>query len=231
MTDSSPPRITRTAASEGVHDAGWRYLLGAFQTAVPVSSLAEGVAVAAATLAVTGGDADEQLRTDIRADRVELTLQPRTSAHVDERSIELANGITAALTQQGWRTVALGADLTPLRGVQGFEIAIDTMDLTAIRPFWKAVLGYVDEPGSHNALVDPLRQGPAFWFQQMDQPRTQRNRIHFDITVPHDEAQQRIDAAVAAGGTLVSDAAARSFWILADREGNEICICTWLDRD
>ena len=65
----------------------------------------------------------------------------------------------------------------------------------------------------------------------MDEPRVQRNRIHFDIVVPHDEAQRRLEASLAAGGTLVSDAEAPSFWILADREGNEICICTWQARD
>jgi len=228
-------RIARTAASDGVQEAGWRLILGAFQTAVPVGSLTEAMAASAAAVAAAAGSADgaadEHLRLHARADRVELTLLPRTTAHVDERSIELANTISSALAAQGWRTVALSADLPSHRSVQGLEIAIDTMDLTAIRPFWKAVLGYVDEPGSTNAIVDPLRQGPAFWFQQMDEPRTQRNRIHFDVTVPHDEAEARIAAALDAGGTLVSDAEARSFWILADADGNEICICTWQDRD
>ena len=65
----------------------------------------------------------------------------------------------------------------------------------------------------------------------MDEPRIQRNRIHLDVTVPHDVAQQRIAAALAAGGTLVSDTAAPAFWILADPEGNEACICTWQGRD
>jgi 4a-hydroxytetrahydrobiopterin dehydratase len=64
----------------------------------------------------------------------------------------------------------------------------------------------------------------------MDEPRPQRNRIHLDITVPHDRAQERIDAALAAGGTLVTDEHARAFWVLADAEGNEACICTWQDR-
>lgn len=224
-------RITRTAASEGVHELGWRLILGAFQTSVPVGSLAEALAVSAAALAATEGDADDHLRVDARADRVELALLPRGTAHVDEHSIDLANAITTALSAQGWHTVARSTDLPAHRGVQGLEIAIDTMDMAAIRPFWKAVLSYVDEPGSDNALVDPLRQGPAFWFQRMDEPRPQRNRIHFDVTVAHDEAEERIAAALEAGGVLVSDAAARSFWILADREGNEICVCTWQDRD
>ena len=108
------------------------------------------------------------------------------------------------------------------------------MDIAAIRPFWKAVMGYGDEPergGPEDAVVDPVGQGPAIWFQQMDVPRTQRNRIHFDIAVSHDEADGRVQAALAAGGVLVSDASARRFWILADSEGNEVCVCTWQDRE
>jgi 4a-hydroxytetrahydrobiopterin dehydratase len=30
---------------------------------------------------------------------------------------------------------------------------------------------------------------------------------------------------------MVSDERARAFWILADAEGNEVCVCTWQDRD
>jgi Glyoxalase-like domain len=47
--------------------------------------------------------------------------------------------------------------------------------------------------------------GPLFWFQQMDAPRPQRNRIHIDVWVPHDRAEERVAAAVAAGGVLVTD--------------------------
>jgi 4a-hydroxytetrahydrobiopterin dehydratase len=65
----------------------------------------------------------------------------------------------------------------------------------------------------------------------MDEPRPQRNRIHLDVSVPHDEAPRRIDAALAAGGVLVSDAEAPAFWVLADAEGNEACITTWQGRD
>ena len=37
-------------------------------------------------------------------------------------------------------------------------------------------------------------------------------------------------AALAAGGTMVNDSYARAFWVLADPEGNEACLCTWEDR-
>jgi 4a-hydroxytetrahydrobiopterin dehydratase len=65
----------------------------------------------------------------------------------------------------------------------------------------------------------------------MDAPRPQRNRIHIDVDVPHREAKARLDASIAAGGRLLSDAGAPAFLVLADPEGNEACICTWQGRD
>jgi 4a-hydroxytetrahydrobiopterin dehydratase len=65
----------------------------------------------------------------------------------------------------------------------------------------------------------------------MDAPRPQRNRIHLDISVPHELAAGRIEAAVAAGGRVVYEKEAPAFWVLADPEGNEVCITTWQGRD
>jgi 4a-hydroxytetrahydrobiopterin dehydratase len=120
------------------------------------------------------------------------------------------------------------------RSVQLIEIGIDALDIPSIRPFWKAAMAYGDEGeknGPKDALIDTLGQGPAIWFQQMDAPRPQRNRIHFDISVPHDEARSRMAAIEAAGGTLVNDKEAPAFWVYADPEGNEVCITTWQGRD
>jgi 4a-hydroxytetrahydrobiopterin dehydratase len=75
--------------------------------------------------------------------------------------------------------------------------------------------------------VRDRRSGSSRWTSRA--PR--RNRIHLDISVPHDEAQHRIQATLAAGGRLVSDAEAPAFWVLADPEGNEACITTWQGRD
>jgi 4a-hydroxytetrahydrobiopterin dehydratase len=105
-----------------------------------------------------------------------------------------------------------------------------------VLPFWRAVLAYIDDdiaPGSTEvlgALRDPTGIGPRFWFQQMDEPRRERSRFHIDVTVPHELADERVAAAIAAGGTLVTDDYARSWWVLADPEGNEACVCTWQDR-
>jgi 4a-hydroxytetrahydrobiopterin dehydratase len=61
----------------------------------------------------------------------------------------------------------------------------------------------------------------------MDAPRRERNRIHLDVAVPHDQAK----ALIAAGGRLVTDAHAPKWWVLADAEGNEACVATWVGRE
>ena len=224
--------VSRTAASAAVEDSAWRYVLGRLMTSIPVAGLAEGMASARAAVDACGADADGHLVIDVRESRVELAVQTIEMDAPTELDVELTQRITSAVRELGLEPA--GVTSTDARSMQTLEIAIDTLDAARIRPFWKAVLGYVDEPNyreAPNAIVDPARQGPAFWFQRMDEPRPQRNRIHFDITVPHDEADGRIAAALAAGGTMVSDAAARAFWILADAEGNEICVCTWQDRE
>jgi 4a-hydroxytetrahydrobiopterin dehydratase len=229
--DDTP--LSRTAASAAVQDIGWRYLLGTLAVAVPVRSLAQASEVAAAAVAVCADDADGHLRVDLRPDRVELSVGTAALGEVTGRDARLAHGIASAVAALGLHPAEPTSAQTP-RPVQQLEMAIDALDIPAIRPFWKAVLAYADEPGSHGpqaAIVDPAGQLPAVWFQQMDAPRPQRNRVHFDITVAHDEAEARVGAALAAGGQLVNDSFARSFWVLADAEGNEVCVCTWTDRD
>jgi 4a-hydroxytetrahydrobiopterin dehydratase len=227
--------LPRPAASAAVEAIGWRYLLGAFCTSIRVESATQAARVATAIVDACGDGADEHLRIDLRPDRVEATLMDITIAEVTARDVELAHAITSAVAElglsTGWAAAAPGRTTRP---IQSLELAIDAIDIAAIRPFWRAVMAYVDEPGRSgptDPLVDPARQGPAIWFQQMDAPRPQRNRIHLDLTVTHDEAEARVDAALDAGGRLVSDARARAFWILADAEGNEVCVCTWQDRD
>jgi 4a-hydroxytetrahydrobiopterin dehydratase len=220
-------------ASDTVSGLGWRYVLGLLQTSVQVQSLAQAIDVATRTVAASGPDADEHLWVDIRRDRVVLTLQSLATASVAPQDLELARRIATVVRELG---LTLDAEVGggALRSVQVLEIAIDALDIASIRPFWKAVMGYADEAGKagpEDVLVDPVGQGPAIWFQQMDAPRPQRNRIHLDISVPHDEAPHRLQGAPAAGGTVVSDRWAPAFWVLADAEGNEACITTWQGRD
>jgi 4a-hydroxytetrahydrobiopterin dehydratase len=225
-------RLTRQQVSDAVSPLGWRLVLGAVYTQVDVSSLTRAAEVAVIAAAGVGPDGQQRLTADVRADRAVLRLVPPDEGLATGREVRLAREVSEALAAQGLQTVP-GLDDGPGL-LQGLEIAIDAIDIPAVRPFWKAVTGYVDEPGPSDlsdGLVDPIGRGPAIWFQQMDAPRPQRNRIHLDVDVPHEAAQARVRAAVAAGGTLLSDARAPAFWVLADPEGNEACICTWQARD
>jgi 4a-hydroxytetrahydrobiopterin dehydratase len=225
--------LSRAEASAAVTGLGWRYVLGQLRTTVPVTSLAQAARAAACAVAAAGPDADQSLSLDARHDGLVLSLQSVAATWVTGRETRLARQISAAISELGLATTP-GLAATSPRSVQVVEIAIDALDIAVIRPFWLAVLGYTSEPGEdgpEDAIVDPVGQGPAIWFQQMDEPRPQRNRIHFDVCVPHDEAQARIAATVAAGGTLLDDAEAPAFWVLADAEGNEACITTWQGRD
>ncbi|BBX36326.1 hypothetical protein MMAG44476_04587 [Mycolicibacterium mageritense DSM 44476 = CIP 104973] len=219
--------LTRRQLSDTVGALGWRLVLGAIYTEVLAPSMSDAVAAASHAVAAAGRDAARHLAIDIRADRAVLRLRSADSATATERDLELAQALSQALAARGFELTTGGA-------VQAVEIAIDALDIAAVRPFWKAITDYEDEPGPSDlnaGLVDPFGRGPAIWFQQMDSPRPQRNRIHLDIDVPHDVATARIEAALAAGGTLLSDDAAPAFWVLADAEGNEACICTWQGRD
>jgi 4a-hydroxytetrahydrobiopterin dehydratase len=225
--------LRRQEASAAVTGLGWRYVLGLLRTTLPAGSLAEAAELAGRVAAACGAEADGRLWIDLRRDQLVLSLQSPAAAEVTPREVALARRISEVADGLGLATGAGVGGGAP-RSVQVLEIAIDAMDIAAVRPFWKAVLGYTDEPGRsgpEDALVDPVGQGPAVWFQQMDAPRPQRNRIHLDVSVPHDEAQRRIRATLAAGGRLVYDAEAPAFWVLADPEGNEACVTTWEGRD
>ena len=115
--------------------------------------------------------------------------------------------------------------------VENVVVTIDALDIDKVLPFWRAVLGYGDRDGGPvEELNDRHRRKPVVGFQQMNAPRPQRNRIHLDIWVPHDQAEARVAAAVAAGGRVVSDEMALSGWVLADPEGNEACVATGSGR-
>ncbi len=205
----------------------WRVILRRIEATFLASSF-DGAAKFVVQIADAAEIAEHHPDVDLRyPGRVHVVLTTHATDSLTDADVDLAKTISHLAGQAGLVS-------EPSRGM-AVEVAVDAIDIDAVRQFWKAVLGYEDEPppvpgGQVIALFDPLRVGPTFWFQQMDAPRPQRNRIHIDVSVPHDLAEQRVAAAIAAGGHLVSEARARAFWILADPEGNEACVCTWQDR-
>ncbi|WP_374314343.1 VOC family protein [Microbacterium sp.] len=95
------------------------------------------------------------------------------------------------------------------------------------RPFFLAALGY--EPLGDTDAADPLRRGPQLAFNPITGDAPARGRTHFDVFVPADQAQARVDAALAAGGRLVDDAHAPAWWSLASPENHGVDIAAWTD--
>lgn len=215
-----PERITprQFQESEGVED--WREVgIGAcacFRT----GSFAKGVAL----VDEMGRLADAMNHhpdVDLQYTTVTVRLLTHDILGLSDLDVQLARQISAAAR-------ALDVDADPA-AVQSVQLTMDALVTADVRPFWCAVLGY-DEVGDEDAL-DPRGRGPSIWFQSMDAPRPQRNRLHIDVFVPHDTAEARVAAALAAGGRLVDDSHAPNWWTLADAEGNEVDVATTLARD
>jgi 4a-hydroxytetrahydrobiopterin dehydratase len=203
----------------------WRVVLGRLHATFATGSFDAGLRLVD-RIGELAAEANHHPDVDLRYGTVHVSLVSHDANGLTDADVALAGRISAAADALG----IVGEPTSP----QGLEVAIDALDIPSVLPFWRAVLGYADERApaqdASPALVDPAGIGPAFWFQQMDAPRPQRNRVHIDVSVPHDVAPARVAAAIAAGGRLVSDARAPSFWVLADAEGNEACVCTWQGR-
>ena len=216
--------LTRKQAQAAAQPHAWRYLLGRFEAVFPVASLHEAAELAsvATEAAGTGGE----VSIDLRSDRVRVMVGG--SHGVDELVTEELDLVAGAIQRAGW-TPAPPTSARFGRPTMAMEFAIDAINPSAIRPFWKAALNFVE--ASDGSFIDPADQFPSLWFQQMDAPRMERNRIHVDVTVAHDEAEARIAEVIAAGGIVGPTSMPPSFTVLIDPEGNEVCICTWSGRD
>ena len=213
-------RITPRQFHESVGVADWRVLFEGACAHFRTGSFATGVALVDA-IGRLADAANHHPDVDLRYEGVTVRLATHDIDGLSERDVTLARQISAAA-----RGLDVPADPT---AVQTVQVTIDALVGAEVRPFWRAVLGY-REVGDED-LLDPHSRGPSFWFQQMDAPRPQRNRIHVDVSVPHDQAEARVAAAIAAGGHLVTDRHAPAWWTLADAEGNEADVATWMGRD
>lgn len=211
--------------SKGPETADWHVLFGAM-TFYPVESPRRAGELASA-VAGLADDAGLPLMVDLRPDGV--TIDGGKDQWEDGKGsatsgfLDLAGGIQTAA-----RDLGLSADLTRPRFVQ---LGIDGVDVPAVRAFWASVLGYqYDSRTFVTDIYDPRRLNPVLFFQQMDASdtdrRQHRNRIHIDLVVPDDQAQSRIESAVAAGGRIVGENASGRH-ILGDPEGNEVHIVTF----
>lgn len=224
--DGFMPPLTRREAQSAAQPFGWRYLLGTLEAIYPVSSITEASALAAIATKVAGRSSERRLQVDLRGHRVRVAVSDQ--GVISEHEVELMRAVAGAIEKRGWQA-APATHREFARPVMALEWCIDTANPDAIRDFWREALSY--DVASDGSLFDPAGQGPSLWFQDMNPVRKERNRLHVDVLVAHDEAPHRIARVLAAGGTLGPTSREPAFSVLIDRDGNEVCICTWSGRD
>ena len=180
-------------SADGIDD--WVVLHGGPTALFRVGSLHEAARLAAAVADVPG--LEERTLLTAAADRLTVKLT-REMWGTEAQHAEVARAISAIAREHG-------ATADP-SAVQEVQLAIaakpDAIDL----PFWRAVLGYA--PLHEDNCIDPLGQGSTVWMQDLDPHKPLRHAMHVDVSVARDQAEARLHAALAAGGTVVDDSSA-----------------------
>lgn len=132
---------------------------------------------------------------DVRPEGVVVRIPNRRTEGTPAAAAEFA----AAVSQAGSKLL-LTADPSL---AQSIGIYVAQHSQPDVRPFFTAALGY--EAFGDTDAVDPLRCGPQLAFNPVTGDSPARGRTHFDVFVPADQAQARVDAALAAGGRLSDD--------------------------
>jgi 4a-hydroxytetrahydrobiopterin dehydratase len=203
----------RFLAAERVAD--WVVLHGGATAVFRVPSLAEAARLAEAVAHISGLDGTLMTLADGRL-TVRLT---RGVFRLEERHVELARAVSAVARDHG-----ATADRSLAQEVQ---LAVAARPAAIDVGFWRAVLGYAELDDDNG--VDPLGHGSTVWMQSLDPAKSLRHAMHVDVSVAREQAEQRLAAALAAGGRVVDDSDAPLAWILADRAGNRVCIAAWPD--
>src|SRR4051794_17889249 len=203
----------RFLAAEGVAD--WAVLHGGAMAVFRVPSLVEAAQLAEAVARISGLDGSLMTLTDGQL-TVRLT---RGIFALEERHVELAQAVSAVAREHG-----ATAD-RPL--AQEGQLAIAAQPHAIDVGFWRA--GPRDAELDDDNAVDPLGHGSTVWMQSLDPAKSLRHAMHVDVSVAREQAEQRLTAALAAGGRIVDDSNAPNAWILADRAGNRVCIAAWPD--
>jgi 4a-hydroxytetrahydrobiopterin dehydratase len=209
---------------EGVED--WRVIGDGACAYFRTGLFAAGVRLVQAISQLPGIE-DHKPDVDLRHDGVTVRLITYTDDYygMSGRDVEMARQISAAARRLGLAAVP--------SAVQSLLVIPGATSTAEVMPFWRAALGYEprrDSPAED--LVDPRGRWPGFWFEQMRTPRADGGgAIHVAIWVPYEQAEARIAAALAAGGRMVRDEFAPSWWTLADAVGNEVDIATTRGRE
>jgi 4a-hydroxytetrahydrobiopterin dehydratase len=137
---------------------------------------------------------------------------------VTQKDIDLARQISEIARHRGLEAAPTA--------VTQLEMALDTAQEDRIAPFWSALLTGSPDNKIYDSIFDPTGRVPSLWFQRTEEHESPRQRWHFDLWLAPEITSDRIAAAVAAGGRIVDDSAAPSATVLADHDGNRVCVCS-----
>lgn len=221
------PRARLTATE--VREAGladWRLLMGRIRARFSTGDFAAGMGLVNA-VAEAAERADHHPDVTITYGDVIVSLSSHDVHGITSRDLDLAREISALAAERG-----LAADVA---GLTQLDIGLDTGRGAELAPFYAALLGSTVQRGEP---VDATGQVPTIWWQDQHDldpdhalpEQSFEQRWHFDVWVPEDDAPRRLQAVLDAGGALVSDRAAPSYWVVEDADGNRSCICTTVGR-
>jgi hypothetical protein len=129
---------------------------------------------------------------------------------------------TVMADPEGGEYCAFLRDDPPAERLHG--LVVDSADPAAQAEWWGAVYGapVVHNPRGYSTLENVLGMPILTMdFDSIPEPKTAKNRIHWDVTVP--ALQPLIDA----GATVLALPNEQARWhVLADPEGNEFCAFT-----
>ncbi len=114
--------------------------------------------------------------------------------------------------------------------VSQLELALDTAHEEDISSFWAVILTDDQDTKVRDTIFDPYERVPNVWFQTTNEHEVPKQRWHFDLWCAPEVAERKIRHAMEVGGVLVDDSNAPSYIVLADLEGNKVCICTSQER-
>lgn len=203
-------------AAEGVED--WRVLYWGAHAFYRAESFAHGGRLVAEVVRIAD-ELGHSPDVDLRPEGVFVKTFSRRDGALSRTDAELAASVSRAARELG-----LEADPSALTVV---GIAVAQGPDAHVRPFWSAALGY-DPLGAEDA-VDPLRRNPHVWFHPLAPPKPGRGRTHIDISVPRDQVEARIAAAMEAGGRLADDSHAPEWWTLTSPDNHGVDIVAWAD--
>jgi 4a-hydroxytetrahydrobiopterin dehydratase len=140
---------------------------------------------------------------------------------VTQQDVDLARRITEIAADHQ-------VDADPA-AVSVVELGLDTAHSATIAPVWAALLTGGTEAQGRGTIGDDIRDAtgrvPILWFGDADEHEAPRQRFHIEVYVAPEVAEQRIAAALAAGGTVVDDSNAPALTVIADQDGNKGILC------